>query len=183
MATHHLKLIDIAVKAAKPGSVRREIQDGAVAGLHLIVQTSGIKSWALRYRSGGRARKLHRPLPGHRSSECAQARQAGCRRGHARQRSWRREDTGAPGGNRDRRAWAVDAFWNHRRRISRQAHPQEDAPRDAATGGRLIPTRVQSPGQAAHRHDRALRRASPLRRHHRSRATTRPRTERRATCP
>jgi ATP-dependent Clp protease ATP-binding subunit ClpA len=32
--------------------------DGLVPGLYLVVQPSGAKSWAVRYRSAGRARKL-----------------------------------------------------------------------------------------------------------------------------
>jgi integrase len=34
----------------RPGSKRREIPDGGAKGLYLIVQVSGVKSWALRYR-------------------------------------------------------------------------------------------------------------------------------------
>src|SRR5688572_29614907 len=37
---------------------RREIPDGRMPGLYLVVQTSGAKSWALRYRHAGKARKL-----------------------------------------------------------------------------------------------------------------------------
>lgn len=50
-------LTDLAVKGIKPGSVRREIRDESMTGLYLVVQTSGLKSWALRYRFGGRPRK------------------------------------------------------------------------------------------------------------------------------
>lgn len=45
------------VENAKPGSVRQEIPDGTMPGLYLIVQPSGVKSWALRYRLDGRTRK------------------------------------------------------------------------------------------------------------------------------
>jgi integrase len=37
---------------------RREIPDGRMPGLYLLVQPSGAKSWALRYRYAGRPRKL-----------------------------------------------------------------------------------------------------------------------------
>jgi len=37
---------------------RREIPDGALPGLYLVVQPSGAKSWALRYRFDGKPRKL-----------------------------------------------------------------------------------------------------------------------------
>jgi integrase len=36
---------------------RREIPDGLLPGLYLIVQPSGAKSWAVRYRHGGKTRK------------------------------------------------------------------------------------------------------------------------------
>ena len=39
-----------AVAKLRPGSTRREIPDGGAAGLYLVVQQSGVKSWALRFR-------------------------------------------------------------------------------------------------------------------------------------
>src|SRR5262249_17663360 len=51
-------LTAIAVAKARAGSARREIPDGGCRGLYLVVQTSGHRSWALRYRSRGRAVKL-----------------------------------------------------------------------------------------------------------------------------
>ncbi|MGD0634684.1 MAG: tyrosine-type recombinase/integrase [Beijerinckiaceae bacterium] len=39
-----------AVKNFLPGKVRREIPDGGCPGLHLVIQPSGRKSWALRFR-------------------------------------------------------------------------------------------------------------------------------------
>lgn len=47
-----------AIEAAKPGANRREISDGGQDGLFLIVQPSGAKSWALRYRAEGKPVKL-----------------------------------------------------------------------------------------------------------------------------
>ena len=47
-----------AVEAAKPGAARREIPDAALPGLYLVVQPSGARSWALRYRFDGRPAKL-----------------------------------------------------------------------------------------------------------------------------
>lgn len=48
-----------AVEAAKPDPARRyEIPDPALSGLYLVVQASGVKSWALRYRFGGKPAKL-----------------------------------------------------------------------------------------------------------------------------
>ncbi len=57
------KLTTIAVDNAKPRRVdgervRTEIPDRGCPGLFLIVQPSGAKSWALRYRVGGKSRKL-----------------------------------------------------------------------------------------------------------------------------
>jgi integrase len=57
-------LTPLAVKAAKPKRnvagelVRAEYPDRGCAGLYLIVQASGLKSWALRYRFNGITRKL-----------------------------------------------------------------------------------------------------------------------------
>jgi integrase len=43
----------------KPNPAKRlEIPDGALVGLYLIVQPSGAKSWAVRYRADGKPRKL-----------------------------------------------------------------------------------------------------------------------------
>ena len=51
-------LTQLAVKAAKPAHNRVEIPDGGCTGLYLIVQPSGVKSWALRYRFKGTPKKL-----------------------------------------------------------------------------------------------------------------------------
>ena len=47
-----------AIEAAKPSETRREIPDPALSGLYLVVQPSGAKSWALRYRYAGKPKKL-----------------------------------------------------------------------------------------------------------------------------
>ncbi|MCP8939402.1 tyrosine-type recombinase/integrase [Alsobacter sp. SYSU M60028] len=46
-----------AVETAQPGPARREIPDGILPGLYLIVQPSGARSWAVRFRIDGRPRK------------------------------------------------------------------------------------------------------------------------------
>lgn len=46
-----------AVEKLKPASARREIADARMPGLYLIIQPSGAKSWAVRYRHGRRSRK------------------------------------------------------------------------------------------------------------------------------
>jgi integrase len=55
------RLTALSVENAKPGTSRREISDGGHNGLHLIVQPSGHKSWAVRFRVGGKPRKLTLP--------------------------------------------------------------------------------------------------------------------------
>lgn len=47
-----------SIETAKPGPSRREIPDGALPGFYLVLQPSGAKSWALRYRFGGKPKKL-----------------------------------------------------------------------------------------------------------------------------
>jgi integrase len=51
-----MTLTDIKIRALKGGKKRQEIPDGK--GLYLIVQTSGTKSFALRYRQSGKPTKL-----------------------------------------------------------------------------------------------------------------------------
>lgn len=47
-----------AVEATKPTEVRKEIPDGGLSGLYLVVQPTGKKSWALRYRFENKPRKM-----------------------------------------------------------------------------------------------------------------------------
>ena len=47
-----------AVEAAKPGKARRELPDMYMKGLYLIIQPgTGTKTWAVRYRLGGKSHK------------------------------------------------------------------------------------------------------------------------------
>ena len=46
------------VEAPAAGTSRREFPDGLLPGLYLVVQPSGAKSWAIRYRHGGKPRKM-----------------------------------------------------------------------------------------------------------------------------
>ncbi len=48
----------LAAQKIQPGRTRREIPDTRVRGLYFVIQPSGTKSWALRYRYAGRPRKL-----------------------------------------------------------------------------------------------------------------------------
>ncbi|HEY6753457.1 MAG TPA: Arm DNA-binding domain-containing protein, partial [Pseudolabrys sp.] len=45
-------LTDRVVQQAKARSARVEIPDAVLPGLYLIVQPTGVKSWAVRYRIG-----------------------------------------------------------------------------------------------------------------------------------
>ena len=51
-------LTPIGIEKLKPQERRIEIPDPAVSGLYLVIQPSGIKSFALRYRHLGKTRKL-----------------------------------------------------------------------------------------------------------------------------
>ena len=51
-------LTQTAVEALKPGPARREVPDAKVPGLRIIVQPSGARSWALRYRFLDAPKKL-----------------------------------------------------------------------------------------------------------------------------
>ena len=47
-----------SIENLKPGGVRKEIPDRGCRGLYLVLQPSGRRSWAVRYRHNGRPRKL-----------------------------------------------------------------------------------------------------------------------------
>jgi integrase len=51
-------LTQVALDNLSPGAARREVPDGKESGLYFVVQPTGAKSWALRYRFEGRPRKL-----------------------------------------------------------------------------------------------------------------------------
>src|SRR6516225_5949937 len=51
-------LTDVAIKKIGIPDKRREVPDGRVTGLYLVVQPSGAKSWAVRYRFAGIPKKL-----------------------------------------------------------------------------------------------------------------------------
>jgi len=52
------KLTTKFIENAKPAAVRREIPDSGCRGLYLVVQPTGGKAWAVRYRFEGKTRKL-----------------------------------------------------------------------------------------------------------------------------
>lgn len=58
-------LTDLLIKNRMSSDKREEIPDGKIAGLYLVVQPTGAKSWAVRYRAAGKPRKLTiGPYPG-----------------------------------------------------------------------------------------------------------------------
>ena len=54
------KLTDVRVRTAKPKAARYELSDGG-APLRLVVQPSGARSYAVRFRINGETRKLTLP--------------------------------------------------------------------------------------------------------------------------
>ena len=56
--TKAIVLTSKGVAGVTGGNSRREIADGALPGFYLVVQPSGAKSWALRYRYDGKPKKL-----------------------------------------------------------------------------------------------------------------------------
>ena len=68
-------LTALRVEAEKPATARREIPDGLLPGLYLVVQPSGAKSFAVRYRHAGAPRKL--TLGSHPAIDLASARTLG----------------------------------------------------------------------------------------------------------
>jgi integrase len=51
-------LTDVQIKKLALPDARKEVPDGKVSGLYLVVQPSGAKSWAVRYRVAGQPKKL-----------------------------------------------------------------------------------------------------------------------------
>ncbi len=51
-------LTDVQIRKFPTPTTRREVPDGKIAGLYLVIQPSGAKSWALRYRAAGKPAKL-----------------------------------------------------------------------------------------------------------------------------
>ena len=51
-------LTDIQIRKLPTPTTRREVPDGKIAGLYLVLQPSGAKSWALRFRAAGKPAKL-----------------------------------------------------------------------------------------------------------------------------
>jgi integrase len=51
-------LTDLLIKKLPLPEQRREVPDGKISGLYLILQPGGAKSWAVRYRFGGAPKKL-----------------------------------------------------------------------------------------------------------------------------
>ncbi len=68
-------LTAVSVEKLKPDPAKRhEVPDGGLPGLYIIIQPSGRKSWAVRYRHGAKTRKLTLS-PGYPALGLADARQ------------------------------------------------------------------------------------------------------------
>jgi integrase len=52
------KLTTKFLENVKPAAVRREIPDSGCRGLYAVIQPTGRKTWAVRFRFGGKTRKL-----------------------------------------------------------------------------------------------------------------------------
>lgn len=53
-----MKLTDATVRSLKPTDKRQEIPDDLLPGMYLVVQPTGKKSWQVRYRAGGKHRRM-----------------------------------------------------------------------------------------------------------------------------
>src|SRR5215469_9287342 len=51
-------LTDIGIRNLKPSMQRREVPDPGARGLYVVVQPTGAKTFAVRYRFAGKSRKL-----------------------------------------------------------------------------------------------------------------------------
>ena len=51
-------LTKATLDSLRPGANRREVPDGHSRGLYIVLQTTGVAGWAVRYRLAGRSRKL-----------------------------------------------------------------------------------------------------------------------------
>jgi hypothetical protein len=51
-------LTDLQIKKLETPSARIEVPDGKISGLFLVVQSTGAKSWAVRYRVDGKPKKF-----------------------------------------------------------------------------------------------------------------------------
>jgi integrase len=117
-----------SVERMKPNPSRRiEVPDAALPGFYLVIQSSGRKSWAVRYRFGGRPRKLTLgPYPAvdlatarARARDAVQAvsvgRDPGAEKVEARRNAREKPDTGSVS------AWAAEFLERHVRRNNRPA--------------------------------------------------------------
>src|SRR5436190_1401448 len=51
-------LTDLQIKKLQTPEQRREVPDGKISGLFLVMQPTGAKSWAVRYRVDGKPKKF-----------------------------------------------------------------------------------------------------------------------------
>lgn len=126
------KLTDAAIRNKRPNPIKRvEIHDGG--GLYLVIQPTGSKSWAFRYRAAGKSRKLSLgPYGEHPAIGVAKARAL------ASAELVRVRAGGDPA--RDRRRETADTFKSVARRfVERYAQPKNRSWKETARLLGLIP--------------------------------------------
>lgn len=126
-----------AIDRLKPDAARRlEIPDATLPGLYFIIQPSGAKSWAVRYRHDGRTRKL--TLGAYPGLDLARARADGRAALHAvslGQDPVAERKVGAPSPTRDLIGSVIESF------IERHVTPR-NRPRTAEETIRILRTKV-----------------------------------------
>jgi integrase len=130
-----------SVERFKPNpKQRREIPDGLLTGLYLIVQPSGAKSWAVRYRHGGKPRK--HTLGGYPALELADARE------EARKALRQVQKGDDPAQEKRRAAESDDTFGGLARKfIERHQKPKNRSWKETARLLGLVPDKTR-PGTA-----------------------------------
>ncbi len=118
-----------SLETMKPGAVRREIPDSFLPGLYLIVQPSGARGWAVRYRFHGQSRKF--TLGSYPAIDLKAARELGARalRAAAEGRDPGREKITARAAKVDGVDRMVAEFLERHVRRSNRARTQEETER------------------------------------------------------
>ena len=139
------------IETIKPGKARREIPDGYLPGLYLVLHPSGHRSWCVRYRHLRRPRKM--TIGGYPLFDLKAAREAGAKalRAVAEGRDPGREKTQRPARNDDLVS-VVEQFCNC---IARATTAQDRGNHRRAAAA----ARATALAQSRHQRDHAARRA------------------------
>ena len=130
----------------KPTKARREIADAYLPGLYFIVQPSGARSWAIRYRHGRRSRKY--TLGGYPSLDLKAARELGAKalRAAAAGRDPGREKA-------QRKSESADSFGHVAEQFLERHSKRVNRPRTAQETGRLLRLHVLPSWRARSAHE------------------------------